>query len=150
MSNIPAFLRCPNWGSEDLMSTGTTRRGKQNDQGRDGGRQLVEKPQWKRREADSTVMIDRLRLAKSPLAGSARWLQGYVNQGDETVQRQVQVTPSRKELVRACGKCRLQPFSLAFTTPHTVRLSAVRLSAHVEAHAEALHPYSQDCGLPNQ
>ncbi|MBW4695563.1 MAG: hypothetical protein KME27_27755 [Lyngbya sp. HA4199-MV5] len=26
----------------------------------------------------------------------------------------------------------LQPFSLAFTTPHT------------------LHPYSQDCGLPNQ
>ena len=103
MSNIPPFLRCPNCGSEDIMRNGTTRRGKQNYKCRDCGRQFVENPQWKRREADSTVMIDRLLLEKIPLAGIARvlklsesWLQGYVNQCYEKVPRQVQVTPKAK------------------------------------------------------
>jgi insertion element IS1 protein InsB len=47
--------------------------------------------------------MDRLLLEKIPLAGIARllkwsesWLQGYVNQGDEKVLRQVQVTPKPK------------------------------------------------------
>jgi insertion element IS1 protein InsB len=103
MSSIPPFLRCPNCGSEDIMKNGTTRRGKQNYKCRDCGRQFVENPQWKRREKDSTVMIDRLLLEKIPLAGIARglklsesWLQGYVNQCYEVVPRQVQVTPKPK------------------------------------------------------
>jgi len=85
------------------MKNGTTRRGKQNYKCRDCGRQFVENPQWKRREKDSTVMIDRLLLEKIPLAGIARvlklsesWLQGYVNQCYEVVPRQVQVTPKAK------------------------------------------------------
>ena len=85
------------------MKNGTTRRGKQNYKCRDCGRQFVENPQWKRREADSTVMIDRLLLEKIPLAGIARvlklsesWLQGYVNQCYKVVPRQVQVTPKPK------------------------------------------------------
>jgi IS1 family transposase/DNA-directed RNA polymerase subunit RPC12/RpoP len=103
MSSIPPFLRCPNCGSEDIMKNGTTRRGKQNYKCRDCGRQFVENPQWKRREKDSTVMIDRLLLEKIPLAGIARvlklsesWLQGYVNQCYAVVPRQVQVTPKPK------------------------------------------------------
>ena len=103
MSSIPPFLRCPNCGSEDIMKNGTTRRGKQNYKCRDCGRQFVENPQWKRREKDSTVMIDRLLLEKIPLAGIARvlklsesWLQGYVNHCYKGVPRQVQVTPKPK------------------------------------------------------
>jgi insertion element IS1 protein InsB len=89
------------------MKNGTTRRGKQNYKCRDCGRQFVENPQWKRREADSTVMIDRLLLEKLPLAGIARvlqwsesWLQGYVNQCYKVVPRQVQVTPKPKGALR--------------------------------------------------
>jgi len=85
------------------MKNGTTRRGKQNYKCRDCGRQFVENPQWKRREKDSTVMIDRLLLEKIPLAGIARvlklsesWLQGYVNHCYKGVPRQVQVTPKPK------------------------------------------------------
>jgi insertion element IS1 protein InsB len=85
------------------MKNGTTRRGKQNYKCRDCGRQFVENPQWKRREKDSTVLIDRLLLEKIPLAGIARvlklsesWLQGYVNQCYKGVPRQVQVTPKPK------------------------------------------------------
>jgi insertion element IS1 protein InsB len=80
------------------MKNGTTRRGKQNYKCRDCGRQFVENPQWKRREADTRATIDRLLLEKIPLAGIARvlklsesWLQGYVNQCYKVVPRQVQV-----------------------------------------------------------
>jgi IS1 family transposase/transposase-like protein len=107
MSSIPPFLRCSNCGSEDIMKNGTTRRGKQNYKCRDCGRQFVENPQWKRREPDSTTMIDRLLLEKIPLAGIARvlklsesWLQGYVNQCYEKVLRQVQVLPKPKGALR--------------------------------------------------
>jgi IS1 family transposase/transposase-like protein len=103
MSSIPPFLRCPNCGSEDIMKNGTTRRGKQNYKCRDCGRQFVENPQWKRREKDSSSIIDRLLLEKIPLAGIARvlkvsasWLQGYVNQCYKVVPRQVQVTAKPK------------------------------------------------------
>lgn len=107
MSSLPPFLRCPNCGSEDIMKNGTTRRGKQNYKCRDCGRQFVENPQWKPRERDSTVMIDRLLLEKIPLTGIARvlklsesWLQGYVNQCYEVVPLQVQVTPKPKGRLR--------------------------------------------------
>ena len=89
------------------MKNGTTRRGKQNYKCRDCGRQFVENPQWKPREKDSTVMIDRLLLEKLPLAGIARvlklsesWLQGYVNQCYKVVPRQVPVTPKPKGALR--------------------------------------------------
>ena len=85
------------------MKNGTTRRGKQNYKCRDCGRQFVENPQWKRREPDSTAMIDRLLLEKIPLAGIARvlklsasWLQRYVNRSYELVPRQIQVMPKPK------------------------------------------------------
>lgn len=85
------------------MKNGTTRRGKQNYKCRDCGRQFVENPQWKRRQPESTVMIDRLLLEKIPLAGIARvlklsasWLQQYVNRCYEGVPRQVQVMPKHK------------------------------------------------------
>jgi insertion element IS1 protein InsB len=88
------------------MKNGTTRRGKQNYKCRDCGRQFVENPQWKRREKDTTVLIDRLLLEKIPLAGIARvlklsesWLQGYVNDAYKAMPRQVAVTPKRDEPV---------------------------------------------------
>lgn len=85
------------------MKNGTTRRGKQNYKCRDCGRQFVENPQWKRREPDSTAMIDRLLVEKIPLAGIARvlklsasWLQRYVKRCDELVPHQGQVLPNPK------------------------------------------------------
>jgi len=78
------------------MKNGTTRRGKQNYKGRNCGRQFVEKPQWKRREAETRATIDRLLVEKIPLAGMARvlklsasWFQGSVNQGYKVVPRPV-------------------------------------------------------------
>jgi transposase-like protein len=78
------------------MKNGTARREKQNYKCRDCDRQFVENPQWKRRELDSTVMIDRLLLEKIPLADIARvlklsasWLQHYVNRCDKAMPRQV-------------------------------------------------------------
>ncbi len=91
-----------------LEKNGTTRRGKQNYKCRVRlwrgealcGRQFVENPQWKRREKESTGMIDCLWLEKIPLAGIARvlklsesCLQGYVNDAYKAVPRQVEVTP---------------------------------------------------------
>ena len=85
------------------MKNGTTRRGKQNYKCRACGRQFVENPQWKRREAETRATIDRLLLEKIPLAGIARvlklsesWLQGSVNQCDKVVPRQVQVIAKPK------------------------------------------------------
>jgi len=85
------------------MKNGTTRRGKQNYKCRDCGRQFVENPQWKRREPNSTAMIDRLLVEKIPLAGIARvlklsasWLQRYVKRCDELVPHQGQVLPNPK------------------------------------------------------
>ncbi|MEP0873863.1 IS1 family transposase [Trichocoleus desertorum AS-A10] len=80
------YLLCPNWGSDDIMKNGTTRRGKQNYQCRDCGRQFVEDPQWQPIDPERKAMIDCLLLEKLPLAGIARvmnlsedWLQRYVN-----------------------------------------------------------------------
>jgi transposase-like protein len=85
------------------MKNGTTRRGQQNYKCRDCGRQFVENPQWKRREPDSSAMIDRLLLEKIPLAGIARvlklsasWLQRSVNRCYKALPRQVQVRPKSK------------------------------------------------------
>jgi insertion element IS1 protein InsB len=107
MSSIPPFLRCPNCDSEDIMKNGTIRRGKQNYKCRDCSRQFVENSQWKRRNKNSTVLIDRLRLEKIPLAGIARvlkllesWLQGYVNQCYKEIPRQVQVRPKPQGALR--------------------------------------------------
>jgi transposase InsO family protein len=85
------------------MKNGTTRRGQQNYKCRDCGRQFVENPQWKRREPDSSAMIDRLLLERIPLAGIARvlklsasWLQRSVNRCYKALPRQVQVMPKSK------------------------------------------------------
>ncbi len=107
MSDIPRFLRCPNCSSDDIVKNGANRRGKQNYKCRDCGRQFVENPQWKRRDLDTTAIINRLLLEKIPLAGIARalkvsesWLQGYVNQYYATVARHAQVIPKAKGALR--------------------------------------------------
>jgi hypothetical protein len=58
-----------------IIKNGTTRRGKQNYQCRDCGRQFVEHPQWKPKDKDTYSLIDRLLLERIPLAGIARVLQ---------------------------------------------------------------------------
>ncbi|MFM7426820.1 MAG: IS1 family transposase, partial [Elainella sp.] len=80
------YLICPSCGSDDVMKNGTTRRGKQNYNCRDCGRQFVENPQWKPVDPDTQATLDRLLLERIPLAGIARvlqvgaaWLQRYVN-----------------------------------------------------------------------
>jgi predicted Fe-S protein YdhL (DUF1289 family) len=94
------------------MKNGTTRRGKQNYECRDCGRQFVENPQWKPIDPDSRAMIERLLLERVPLAGIARavqvcesWLQSYVNCYYQGVPQQAQVEPKdKRRLVLRMGE----------------------------------------------
>jgi insertion element IS1 protein InsB len=96
-------LICPTCGSDDIMKNGTTRRGKQNYKCRDCGRQFVEDPQWKPKDKDTIALVNLLLLEKIPLTGIVRttevsgsWLQKYVNNYYETVERQAEVAIKEK------------------------------------------------------
>jgi IS1 family transposase/transposase-like protein len=102
-------MTCPTCGSHDISKNGTTRRGKQNYKCRDCGRQFVEAPQWKPKDKDTYGLVDLLLLEKIPLAGIARvsgvsesWLQAYVNDAYDKVERTATVIPKAK------GKLRVQ------------------------------------------
>jgi transposase-like protein len=99
------FLSCPNCGSQRVVKNGKIHHGKQNHKCQDCGRQFVQNPQNKVISDDTKHLIDKLLLEKLPLAGIARvaevsepWLQHYVNQKYEQVERQAQVSPQKKGL----------------------------------------------------
>lgn len=94
---------CPACGSQRVVKNGTIHNGKQNHKCQDCGRQFVQDPQNKLIDDATKRLIDKLLLEKIPLAGIARvaevsepWLQHYVNQKYEQVERQVQVSAQKK------------------------------------------------------
>lgn len=92
------MLRCPDCQSERVVKNGHIHSGKQNHKCRACGRQFVLEPSWRAISDKAKAQIDRLLLEKIPLAGIARavqvsesWLQSYVNQKYEAVEKRVRV-----------------------------------------------------------
>ena len=98
-----ALPNCPSGNSSSVVKNGSTHNGQQNHRCNDCGRQFVEAPQNKVISDETKALIDKLLLEKIPLAGIARvvgvsepWLQGYVNEQDASVPRQVQVSAQKR------------------------------------------------------
>ena len=96
---------CPSCGSQQVVKNGKIHNGKQNHKCQDCGRQFVKDPQNKVISDNTKRLIDKLLLEKLPLAGIARvaevsepWLQHYVNQKYEHVERRAKVSPQKKGL----------------------------------------------------
>lgn len=94
---------CPSCHFEEVVKNGRTRHGKQNYKCRNCQRQFVEDPQWRMISEETKEIVDRLLLEKLALAGIARalqiselWLQQYVNQKYQQVERKVTVRPKSK------------------------------------------------------
>ncbi len=89
---------CPNCQSEQTIKNGHIHNGKQRYLCKDCGRQFVLNPTNKTISEETKARIDKLLLEKLSLAGIARvedvsetWLQAYVNEKYEVVEKQVQV-----------------------------------------------------------
>ena len=92
------MLRCPECEGERTVKNGHIHNGKQRYLCKDCGRQFVENPQFRKIGDETKRKIDKLLLEKLPLAGIARvedvsesWLQAYVNEKYEAVEKHVQV-----------------------------------------------------------
>lgn len=101
-SSLPS---CPSCGSSNIVKNGKIHNGKQNHKCKDCCRQFVEDPQNKIIDAATKRLIDKLLLEKIPQAGIARvtevsevWLQQYVNEKYQRVERQVEVGAQKKGL----------------------------------------------------
>ena len=95
----------PNCASPRVVKNGKIHNGKQNHKCKDCCRQFVEDPQNKIIDAATKRLIDKLLLEKIPQAGIARvtevsevWLQQYVNEKYQRVERQVEVGAQKKGL----------------------------------------------------
>ncbi len=88
-------MHCPECDSHNIIKSGINATEKQNRKCNFCGRQFVLDPMKSRISDDTKGLIDRLLLERISLAGiagvSERWLQTYVNQKYENVQRAVSV-----------------------------------------------------------
>jgi len=101
---------CPVCGSENIVKNGTIHNGKAKIMCKDCGRQSVEAPENKNISQEKKDIIDRLLLEKIPLAGiaraagvSERWLQSYVNNKYDEIERNVII--EKKEKGRLTIEC---------------------------------------------
>lgn len=107
-------MNCPNCNSENIVKNGSNSSEKQKFMCRDCNRQFVEHPENIIISQETKNFIDLLLLEKIPLAGiarvtgvSERWLQYYVNDKYENVQRKTEVTKKEKgRLTIACDEMR--------------------------------------------
>ena len=96
------MITCPKCGSTRIVKNGHIHTGKQNHKCKDCARQFVLEPSWRLINDETKAKIDKLLLEKLPLAGIARvegvsetWLQTYVNEKYEAVEKQVRVTAKK-------------------------------------------------------
>lgn len=92
------MLICPKCASKGVVKNGHIHNGKQRYLCKSCGRQFVYGATNKVISEETEARIDKLLLEKIPLAGIARamdvsetWLQGYVNQKYQHVEKQVRV-----------------------------------------------------------
>lgn len=100
----PPLLHCPNCQSESISRNGFNNRGKQSYKCRDCNRRFVLDPQWSELSEEEIALIDRLLLERLSLAGIARvmqrsedCIQRYVHRTNQTVAREVEVSPKVKK-----------------------------------------------------
>jgi len=94
---------CPACNSENTIRNGSIHNGKPGFRCRQCGKQFVEHPENRIISQEIRKLVDRLLLEKIPLAGiartagvSERWLQSYVNDKYENIQKVVSVTDKPK------------------------------------------------------
>jgi transposase-like protein len=92
------MMQCPKCQSTSLKKNGHIHNGKQRYSCKACGRQFTPESRKKVIQEETKAMIDRLLLEKIPLAGIARavqvsetWLQSYVNEKYQRVEKQVKV-----------------------------------------------------------
>jgi len=94
---------CPACNSENTIRNGSIHNGKPKFRCKQCGKQFVEHPENRIISQEIRKLVDRLLLEKIPLAGiartagvSERWLQSYVNDKYENIQKVVSVTDKPK------------------------------------------------------
>ena len=105
---------CPECNSENTIRNGSIHNGKPKFRCKQCGRNFVEHPENKIISQETKNLVDRLLLEKIPLVGiartvgvSERWLQNYVNDKYEKIQKVVSVTDKPKgRLTIECDEMR--------------------------------------------
>ena len=98
---------CPRCNSENVVKNGFIHNGKQNYQCKDCTRQFVLNPKNKKISQETKDLIDKLLLERLALAAidrvvgvSERWLQKYVNEKYENIEKEVEVEEKEKGPLR--------------------------------------------------
>ena len=96
-------MKCPDCEFDNIVKNGSIANGKQKYLCKSCNRQFVLNPQKQAISDEKKELIDKLLLEKIPLAGIARscgvsecWLQKYVNQKYESVEKKVKVKKNLK------------------------------------------------------
>jgi len=103
-------LICPRCESGNIVKNGNTAYGKPKFMCKDCRKHFVENPEPRKISDEKKELIDKLLLEKIPLAGIVRsvgvsksWLQGYVNEKYENIERKTK--PAEKEKKRLTMEC---------------------------------------------
>ncbi len=107
MDNKTSTPCCPRCNSENVMKNGFIHNGKLNYQCKDCTRQFVLNPKNKKINRETKDLIDKLLLERLALAAiarvagvSERWLQKYVNEKFENIEKEVDVEEKEKGPLR--------------------------------------------------
>jgi insertion element IS1 protein InsB len=98
-------MNCPSCGLNNIVKNGFNKSGNQNYLCNDCKRQFVQNPQKQPISDEKKQLIDDLLLEKVPLAGivrvakvSKRWLQNYVNEKYNSIDKNVTVKKKEKDV----------------------------------------------------
>jgi len=104
-------LNCPKCDSQDTIKNGSIHNGKPKFMCNDCGRQFVENPTKKIISQETWELVDKLLLEKIPIAGISRvtgisepWLQEYINNKYDNIDRKVDVVKEKGPLTIQCDE----------------------------------------------
>jgi len=104
-------MNCPKCNSQDIIKNGSIHNGKPKFMCNDCGRQFVENPTKKIISQETWDLVDKLLLEKIPIAGISRvtgisepWLQEYINNKYDNIDRKVDVVKEKGPLTIQCDE----------------------------------------------
>ena len=104
-------MNCPKCDSQDTIKNGSIHNGKPKFMCNDCGRQFVENPTKKIISQETWELVDKLLLEKIPIAGISRvtgisepWLQEYINNKYDNIDRKVDVVKEKGPLTIQCDE----------------------------------------------
>lgn len=104
-------MNCPKCDSQDTIKNGSIHNGKPKFMCNDCGRQFVENPTKKIISQETWDLVDKLLLEKIPIAGISRvtgisepWLQEYINNKYDNIDRKVDVVKEKGPLTIQCDE----------------------------------------------